>query len=308
MKKFLLALAIAGTALAAQAQTNVAVYGRMAAFANSVTTNGVDAGSTLSSDSSRIGFRAREELGNGLSANAVIETNVYMNSPDTGNDTKLGDRTSTLGLAKAGLGTLDMGRAFHATYRAMNDIDPFNTRIGSINGDINNLRGQRASNAVFLSVTAIPNMVVSYDRGVTNNATVVPAGQPDLQAFSVQGNVGPATLAYGRFEQGIEKTDFYSARAKFGGTTVGAGYSDNHGAVATRGYLVTAAHEIAGTPFTVKGSYGQVQDLQRAYNVGVDYAFSKKTSAHVIYRNVDKRTSTTAQDVQQVAVGLAMNF
>ncbi len=59
-----------------------------------------------------------------------------------------------------------------------------------------------------------------------------------------------------------------------------------------------------------RGSYGTKTGLAAgdvtAYNVGVNYAFSKRTSASVAYRSVD--AGGTANDVKQVGLGLTHSF
>ena len=77
----------------------------------------------------------------------------------------------------------------------------------------------------------------------------------------------------------------------------------------TKGTSLGAAYNISG-PVTVKASYGSqtgaVAGDIRAYNAGVDYAFSKRTVAQVIYRHVDNPGVST--DVRQVAVGMVHRF
>jgi predicted porin len=55
--------------------------------------------------------------------------------------------------------------------------------------------------------------------------------------------------------------------------------------------------------YTAKVSYGDTNTAVKAYNVGVDYALSKRTVAGVAYRKVDAAT-----DVRQVGVGITHSF
>ena len=85
---------------------------------------------------------------------------------------------------------------------------------------------------------------------------------------------------------------------------------DKTGVVETKGRLYGATVPVHGTPVTLRGSYGTKTGLSisevKAYNLGVNYAFSKRTSALVAYRNVD--AGGTANDVRQYGVGLVHSF
>jgi predicted porin len=70
--------------------------------------------------------------------------------------------------------------------------------------------------------------------------------------------------------------------------------------------LIGASQKLGATPVTVKASWAQVQNGIKAYNVGAEYAFSKRTTAQAVYRNVEG--TTAAGDIRQVAVGLQHVF
>jgi hypothetical protein len=114
-------------------------------------------------------------------------------------------------------------------------------------------------------------------------------------------------LTYARYESGTETSDVLAARAKFGATTVFGIASDNKGVTANtnRGQLIGAAHNLGG-PVTVKASYGRIENGIKSYNVGAEYAFSKKTYAQVLYRTVEGTSAAT--DIKQVAGGLVVQF
>jgi len=59
-------------------------------------------------------------------------------------------------------------------------------------------------------------------------------------------------------------------------------------------------------PITAKASYGKTNTDVKAYALGADYNFSKRTSVGVNYRNVD--VAGTANDVKQVGVGVTHRF
>jgi len=289
MKKFLLVLmAAAATAAAAQTQ----IYGRVNATVDSTKVGTVTTNSMIN-DISHVGIRVTEDLGRGLRATAVIETAVGSQDPVNSADTRLGDRQSTVGLSSK-LGSVNLGRSVHSQFVAISDNDSFKTLYGSVAGDIHNLQGLRLSNGVFVTVSPVKGITAAWDRTHTN------AGA-EASAYSVSGKLGPAQVTAARFEQGQEKSTVVGANLSVAGNGVFYTYSDNEGADKKAGHLVGVSRQLGAV--TVKGSYGRTNTDVKAYNVGMDYAFSKRTSAGVAYRSV-----SAASDIRQVGVGLTHHF
>lgn len=293
MKKVLVALTLA---VAGVASAQVGIYGRVGTYLDNTKTGTAAAVQGMANDLSHFGIRATEDLGGGLKARATYETYIQANSPET-STTAFGDRQSTVGIAHK-MGSVDLGRSVHTHFLAISNNDPFGTLIGSSAADVHNLRGLRFSNAAFTSVN-LGNVTASFDRST--------CATTDPYAASLVAAVGPAVVTYARYEAGAETSDVLAARAKFGATTVYGIASDNKGATANtnRGQLVGAAHNLGG-PITVKASYGRIENGIKSYNVGAEYAFSKKTYAQVLYRNVEG--TSAAGDVRQVAGGLVVQF
>jgi predicted porin len=297
MKKIVLATVLIASSIAAMAQ--VGIYGRVGTYLDNTKT-GTSTVQSMANDLSHFGIRATEDLGGGLKARATYETYIQANSPDTGTATQFGDRQSTVGIAHS-LGSVDLGRSVHTHFLAISNNDPFGTLIGSSAADVHNQRGLRLSNAAFTSVN-FGNVTANYDRSTGAIGTAA-----DPYAASLVAAVGPAVLTYARYEAGAETSDVLAARAKFGATTVFGIASDNKGVVANtnRGQLIGASHNLGG-PVTVKASYGRIENGIKSYNVGAEYAFSKRTYAQVLYRNVEG--TTAAGDQRQVAGGLVVQF
>jgi predicted porin len=304
MKKLVAILTMALAAMSAQAQ--VTVYGRMNAFVVDQTTGGADAGATVSNESSRIGFRAVENLGGGLQARATIETSVSNMSPDTASDTKLGNRTSLVGLATSQY-SVDLGRDYHSYFWLVRGVDPFWGRtIGSASQDVQNFRDKRLSNTVFVRAEPIKGIKLALDRQFTNATTG--AGAAEATAGSVTATIGTVDLGLGRFEQGSNVSNAVTARARLGTGYVGVVHTqDTTGTTAqVKGTLVSAEQLIPGTRVTAKASAGRTNAGMTSYAVGADYAFSKNTIGRVIYRNADHDVNT--RDVRQVVAGLEYKF
>lgn len=293
MKKLIVTAALLATTGLAVAQTTV--YGRMNATVDSTKTGAARVDSIVN-DISHIGFRVQEDLGRGLSARAVIETGITSQDPVNGTDTQLGNRQSTVGLASK-LGSVDIGRNVHGVFTTLADGDSFGALYGSIAGDVHNLRNLRMSNGVFARATVIPGFTLGMDRTHTATGT-------DAVVYSVTGKVAGVNVGVANFEQGSEKSTVASAGLRRGNTGVFYSYSDNSGVTNSKGHLIGASQKMGAV--TVKAGYGKTDRDVKAYNVGAEYAFSKRTDLLVSYRSVD--AATASADVKQVGVGFTHRF
>ena len=116
VKKLAIALAAIGIAGAAQAQTNVTVYGRLNTSLEQTKVQGEKSVTQMVNNSSRIGFRGNEDLGNGMSALFQIESGFRSDSGG-GN---LASRDTFVGL-KSNLGTVKLGYITSPLYYATHD-------------------------------------------------------------------------------------------------------------------------------------------------------------------------------------------
>lgn len=146
MQKKLIALAIAGLSGAAFAQSNVTIYGVMDATFDNVKATGSAASATdfqsrnrINSNSSYIGFKGTESLGNGLAVAFQIETGLQSANGGSETTTAAGvtgwdNRDTYVGLA-GGFGTVVFGNVTGPT-RALGaklDVNSGATGIGSNN-------------------------------------------------------------------------------------------------------------------------------------------------------------------------------
>ena len=119
MKALALSMAVLGAvavALPAQAQTNVTFYGRINTSWEYTEIEDQDSVMRLVNNSSRIGFRGNEELGNGLSALFQFEGGF---DSDVGN---FRQRRDTFVGLKSNFGTLKMGYITSPLYYATHDF------------------------------------------------------------------------------------------------------------------------------------------------------------------------------------------
>ena len=294
MKKIALATLLAATTLVATAQ--VSVSGKISTFVDNTKVGAVSATSLATDPTSNITFSATENIGGGLKARVVLDTSLAANDPTGGADTKLGNRQSTIGLTNS-LGSVDLGRNLHSHFLAITNNDAFGTLYGSVAGDVHNLRGLRLSNGTFFALTPIKGVTATYDRTQTGAGT-------EATSYSANAKLLGVNAVVAQYTQGAEKSTVYGASAKLGGTQVFYTHSNNEGIVATKGDLIGASQ--AYGPVTAKASYGKTNTNVKAYAMGADYNFSKRTAVGVNYRNVD--AAGTASDVKQVGVGVTHRF
>lgn len=294
MKKLLLATMIAavcGTAGAQVGLSGKASYWYSSTEVGKTTTKGIAAEPT-----SNFAITATEKMGNGITARAVVETSLSGNTIDGSGNTQLGDRQGTVGLSHR-LGSIDLGRNVHTQFLAVANNDPFAALIGSVAGDVHNLRGLRISNAAFVSVNALPGVSLNIDRSEAGAAA-------ETTVFGASGKVGSVSVAAARFEQGAERSDVIGLNAKMQNTTLFYSHSDNRGVIASKGDLVGVRQQMGA--IAVKASYGKTNTNLKAWNVGTDYSLSQRTELGLAFRNVD--LAANASDIKQVSVGITHRF
>lgn len=299
MKKIaLMALMVASFAASAQ----VTISGKYSVWEDSTKTGSARTGTVVTDPTSNITISAKEDLGGGLSARAVVETTLgTTNSVDGTSNTQLGDRQSTVGLAGK-MGSIDVGRNVHSQFIALASNDSFSALYGSIAGDVHNLRGLRFSNGTFVATNLGP-VTATYDR--SNNG----AGVEDVTSASLGANLGPVNAVVANYvnASGTEKSTVVGGSTKLGGTQLFYSHSDNHSLTVgetKKGDLVGLAQTFGA--YTAKASYGKTNTDVKAYNVGVDYALSKRTQVGVAYRVVD--LTGTTNDIKQLGVGITHRF
>lgn len=295
-KKITIAALMAAVSFAVSAQ--VVISGKGSVWADSTKTGSVTENTLYTEPTSNFAIKATENLGGGAQARAVLETSIAGNTY-YGVGTQLGDRQATVGVANK-FGSVDFGRNVHSQFLAITNNDAFGTLYGSVAGDVHNLRGLRLSNGVFASAVVVPGVSLTYDRSNRDGLGQV----VDSTSYGLNAKVGPLNATVAHFVDGVEKSTVVGANATIGATTLFYSHSDNEGVVAKKGDLVGVSHKIGA--ITTKASYGKTNKDVTAYNVGVDYALSKRTEVGVAYRNVD--AVATARDVKQIGVGLTHRF
>ena len=324
MKKTLLALAAVAASSAAFAQSSVTLYGVVDASLESV--KGDDTVTRVSSDnlaSSRFGLKGTEDLGNGLKANFVLESNMKMDTgANGGGSTRFFDRAAWVGVA-GGFGELRLGRQ--------------DTSIGLLAGNSSILGAQgyddlkiaktfsgdgyrRTDNAI---TYILPKFVDGLSAQVQYSTQASGAEDADKigshYGLNVQYAVGGFSAGLGYLQ--AKKTDSVDDT----GVLAYLGY--DFGAVKVSGYLeqdktdgMAEKRQLYGVRFDVpvgkdiklQASVAQVKDQEMTANNEDDatiialkgvYALSKRTSVYALFTNVKNDDQVKLNVGQSVADG-----
>ncbi|MBW8329416.1 MAG: porin [Thiobacillus sp.] len=322
MKKSLIALAIAGavSAPAFAATSNVDVYGVMniGVFSVDSDVTGEDRSTSVTSQSSRIGFKGAEDLGGGLSAIWQIETGVNV---DEGGG--FGGRRNTFVGLKGGFGTVLMGK--HDTPMKMlgRKVDNF----GDTFADSRNLLGTNADTGTsmfdlrtdntiayispnFSGLTFIGAYVTDHNQTPDGANCAVGLDCNDTDAYSVSADYtnGPLMVGLG-YERhnvvdvlAVPENDLSRsmwrlvAGYSFGNFKLGGQYERGSGDTGldeadrnawglfgnyAMGNIVLKANYLS------VGEYKGVDDSgANQYTLGVDYNMSKRTTVYALYAQV----------------------
>jgi len=305
MQKKIIALALAAVAGSAAAQTNVTVYGIVdlgQAFVKSSSVNGVAGQGTvgrLDSNSSYIGFKGVEDLGNGLKAVFQYETGFSADNAGA----LAGGRDTFVGLT-GGFGTAVAGNLTHPlrAFGAKVELVPAAAGIGSMAsvtgriGGANTGADDRASNAIAYVSPSFGGFsgTVAYINGENkpNSAAAAAAKQDVIGTYQIcNGNVVLATATCsGTAAVNAGNSRAYQVAGQYdnGPLFVGAGY---HKAVDIGGsadsdariYRVAAVYTLpTATKLTALYDNTKVDGLnsfskRTAWSVGAAQSFGKNT-------------------------------
>lgn len=299
MKKLVtvLALALATSAVWAQTAPQVSVYGKVHQYQESYTLGTASALTRLTNDSSRIGVKASADVGDGITAAAVIETGVAVDAPSA---TTLGDRTSIFSLSNS-LGSVGLGRDKHSLGRVVDNYDAFENSYGTIAATIHSTQGYRVQNAVFVNTASIAGFTGQYV--MANSET---AGTTNVQTGSISYTLGPVSAAVARYDDSsTSASTIVGAKYRLAstGTTVFAMYSDDKVSnVSTTGTSVGISQAVSARA-SVLGTYGQTNTGVTGRGLGMTYAMNKALTFHGRWSYLDAAT-----DVTQYGVGAQFNF
>lgn len=311
MQKKLLALAVAGVLsapLAVQAQ-NVQIYGQLTPSFD-IIDNGDESGNFIQDNNSRLGFKGSEDLGGGLKAIFQVESRVNFDERGDGGGRWV-NRDSWVGFA-GGFGSITVGNHQSAYVRSTARLDPFADTIG----DYNNIMSvynvgeldfnDRFRNSVYYTSPKFGGFQVlaSYAlKGEGFDDDPNPGDDhDDDNTYSIAGtwSSGAFSLTAAYEKQGGVDND--PSAWKIGGswkvlptTTLYAMVdrvdSDVSDWDERMGYYIAAKHSIGNIDllanFMVARDSDRDDDGAKAFSLGVNYNFSKRTWIGAYYAQVD---------------------
>lgn len=260
----------------------------------------------------RLGFRGKEDLGNGLNAHFQLESgfNDKTGALDNTNNV-LFNRTAAVGLGGA-WGSIDLGRQYTVAFRTEKFLDPFNHNYTSITPLSSGAGTSLPAAAKTAGLSASSNSGTRFNNdiqytgtfgGLTVRAEYAPgevagdAGKGTARgaAFSYAGSTLLAAGAYIRKQTpaGFTNNMFVAGGGfKLGGMTVKGGMSRERQETAAAGTYqnetrfagisVRANRPVDVTAAVYRSDYGSAAGGGRRdlFLLGATYAFSKRTNLY----------------------------
>jgi len=307
MKKSLIALAVlAAISGAAQAQSNVTIYGvaDMAFQAESNSgkrTYAVDSGEQ---NGSRLGFKGTEDLGSGLKAIFDMEMGVYLDNG--GSQGQVFGRQAWVGITGTDFGSVTAGRQYSPQFYAWDALDPFDlgftsghagqsTSTGGVYGFLEGNSAWRVNNSVYYQSNNISgftgrafyaagevagNSSIGRSIGLGGEYTAGPIYVTAVyykqnQATLLNGNISnlKSGVIGGTYDFGVVKAAVGLTSEKSDDSTV-----NNKGYTLGVTVPVTPADSILATVARLKDDYANGSSTQLA--IGATHALSKRTNLY----------------------------
>ena len=329
MKKLNLALVLAGALTgAAQAQSAVEVYGivdmGVAREFGDVLSSTIAHGNKITSGAqsgTRLGFKGKEDLGNGLNALFVLETGIAADAggfnqgrgtPSVGTGFA---RQSFIGL-QGDFGTLTLGRQYTSYFLTLNQVaDPFASGLA---GNAQNLmlppsgitavtttdRAIRMDNAIKYATPLFENFSgeIAYGFGERTEAT-------DGHRV-ITGSVGydskPLNVRLAYYERNNVddtaslKSTMLAANYDLEFAKIYAAFADNDwvGQTKTRNYLIGAtvpfgAHKFIASYIRADGRGVYAANDADQWGIGYTYSLSKRTNLYAAYGQIGNDGAAT---------------
>jgi len=317
MKKSLIALAVLGLSGAALAQSSVTLYGKADAGVGKIengtlkkmpggtVTSGDNSnktqfisGSTMNAYDSRIGLRATEDLGGGLSVGAWFESGLDLNNGGQA-ASAFWARQANVWITGNNWGTVRLGRQFTASYTAGLSYELTGTANYSVLGTTYRWAtlGSRADSAfsyttpTFNGLTAAVAFVSKNDRTDDKNVWDVAAmyGNGPVKAVLTANKVSGGKTGYqlgGRYN-----FSNFSVTATFVQSAGGAGFQE-----VRRGFELGGTARFGAFSLTLdltrdtKNEWASGQGVNKKYTNGLleaRYSLSKRTYLYGAYLRSD---------------------
>ena len=323
----LAAVAVCGTS-AVMAQSSVTIYGRVNTTIEHQKT-GKDSVTGMFNNSSRIGFKGVEDLGNGLKAGFQLEAGF---GSDDGSGPLTFGRQSEVNLS-GDFGMVRLGNFFPESYYATSDyIGMHNHETGSsadafYTDPVWMGRGKAAQyglgtgNKLAYRTPTFNNFWAEASVSFHEKANAAPAGNKTGYDLAANYNNGPLALGAGYSQIAGARQVALRGLYNFGQFVVGAYYQNNH--EFTRGnrnnFRLSGMYVLNASEFHVNvghvNKWSKVSDSAATqWTLGYNYNLSKRTKVYTYYTKVDNKvgasyaTGVNGADFSSFALGVRHNF
>ena len=295
MKKILaIAIASAFAAPAMAATSNVDIYGQLHMSVNWFNDQPSDINDiNITSNASRIGFKGSEDLGGGLKGIWQIESGVNLDEQNGG----LAGRNSYLGLS-GGWGTALLGNYDTPLKLVGRKVDLFGDTIGDSRNVMGGGSDTRAKNVLAYMTPAMSGFsaAVAFSTDVNINGTSTAGDNEDGSAWNLNAAYenGPIYVGFGYGDGdyheavGLEEHWRVAGAFSFGDFKI-VGQYDALGVVSGNDYdawMVGGAFNMGAITLKANWMAGEFDNTgvePEQYNLGADYAMSKRTNVYAMY-------------------------
>ena len=321
---FAVAAAFAAPMVANADSGNVVIYGKLEGsydYINSDAAN-QDKLNRVSSNSSYVGFKGTEDLGNGLSAVWQVENGINIENGAAG---AWNSRNSFIGLNSKSAGTFLLGNHDTPYKLGTNKLNVFGDSMGNYTSIIGASSGVAAGNAAAGGRDLrLPNVLAyitptfsgfhaAIATSMMNEAGNTTGDNPKAWSMMAMYDNGPLFASLGHERVDNAGATAAAAGIDLRGTKLGLGYkmgatqvglvwekqsqNDVNSTFDRTAYMLTAAHTMGNV--AVKGAYGVARDSDAAgaddgakqFTLGADYNFSKRTTAYALYSKMNNDTA-----------------
>ena len=304
MKKHTIALAITTAFIAPAAFADVAVgpfaiYGTLNTAVEfvDVTSNGALLANTavsqtrLADQSSKLGFKIKHDLGNGVFGRAQIESRLYLGNNGNATDDKaeIGSRNTFVGLGNGSAGTLRLGRYDNA-YKLSSKL------MGALRDNMNDASDDTGDKQILSRLGARQGDVVAYESPNWDGFTVLASynlGKDSTNSISG----GAANTA-----ANTPATDLMPQLAAALGYKVG-NFSVGVGTTSVNNAAWQLNSSSAAKPLNTAGS----KEL-RAWQIGAGYTFGEYKIGIVSERTNSSLSGATSFDQAQTTTGVVGGY
>ena len=273
MNKKLLALAIAGTLASPMAVADVDVSGsiRVQLQGQQQATGGTHF--QVVDGTSRLRFKASEDLGNGQTAFTTYEFGVDADVGRIGNADKTTNRVTLVGL-KGDWGSISLGSQWSATFSAVGTFACIHSRYGC-----SGYQGKyRIGESVVFSTNAGPLWIIA-DAEMDNSST------DNIDNASIGGTMTLGGVKIGAAYREDGDNDYTGVGASM--ALAGAGLYGYYSSTATGGDSHGIGAKIAGISATYENSAADASEITVQYNIGLGGG----TKINLVANDTDSRTA-----------------